>query len=83
MVCDRALPAADFDAALVRPSRSTLEAAVAACADVCSWGAPFCVSALPAALLEALPVDWLDSTLEAAEAVAGRVVVVAIGFSFT
>ena len=38
LVCDRALPAADFDASLLRPSRSTLEAAVAACAGCTSAG---------------------------------------------
>ena len=36
--CDKALPAAVFDAALVRPSRSTLDAAVAARAEVVSLG---------------------------------------------
>ena len=41
LACDKALPAADLDAALVRPSRSTLEAAVATRADVCSLGALF------------------------------------------
>lgn len=52
--CERALPAADFAAALVRPSRSTLEAAVATAADVTSVDFD-CVRALPAADFEAAP----------------------------
>lgn|GEM_PF-3148700 len=50
------LAAADLDFALVRPSRNTLEAAVAALDDVCFLGAEVCDKALPDAAFEALPV---------------------------
>ena len=50
------LAAADFDFALLRPSRSTLEAAVAALDDVCFLGVDVCESALPDAVFEVLPV---------------------------
>ena len=53
---ERALPAADLDAADVRPSRSTLDAAVAADLDVDSMGLRVCVSALAAAVFDARPV---------------------------
>jgi hypothetical protein len=68
--CERALPAADLDAALVRPSRSVFDAAVAALLDVVSAGESRCVSALPAADLDALLVDSLDSVFEAFDAAA-------------
>lgn len=68
--CDRALPAADLEVALVLPSRSVLEAALAAFADVVSLGALVWVSALPAADFDALPVDPLDSVFEALVAAA-------------
>jgi hypothetical protein len=68
--CERALPAADLDAALVRPSRSVFDAAVAALLDVVSFGELRCVSALPAADFEVLLVDGLDKVLEAFEAAA-------------
>lgn len=61
--CASAEPAALFDAALVRPSRRTADAAVAAFADVAFAGAT-CASALPAARFEATPVDGLLSTDE-------------------
>ena len=44
------LAAADLDVALVRPSVSTLDAVVAAEADVCLFGAPVCDNALAAAV---------------------------------
>jgi len=59
------LAAAVFAAALVRPSRNTLEAALAAAADVRSTGALLCVRALPAAVLTALLVE-VCKTLDAA-----------------
>src|SRR5688572_10888197 len=63
--CVNALPAADFDAFEVRPSRSTCDALVAAAAEVCFFGALVCASALPAADLELAPVDLPDSVLGA------------------
>jgi hypothetical protein len=54
---ERALPAADFAALLVLPSRSTFEAAFADPPDVTSLGAFVCVSALPAALFTVLLVE--------------------------
>lgn len=38
LACESALPAADFDAALVRPSLKTEDAADAAAGDVCFLG---------------------------------------------
>ena len=55
--CARALPAADFDALLVRPSRRVLEAAEAAFELVCFFGALRWDNALPAADLDFLPVE--------------------------
>lgn len=66
--CASALAAADFDAALVRPSPSTLDAAVAAFAEVVFFGAPVCERALPPAFLDAEPVDPLLSVFDAADA---------------
>lgn len=63
--CASALPAADFDAVDVRPSRSVLDAAVAAADEVELAGALRWDRALPAADLEALPVSGLDRVLEA------------------
>lgn len=77
--CDSALPAADLDAVLVRPSRSTFEAAAAVAADVTSRDF-VCVSALPAALFEAFPVSGLRSVCDAALAAAG---LVDLGFDMT
>jgi len=50
------LAAADFDFALVRPSRNTFEAAVAAFVDVCFLGAEVCDKALPDDDFVAFPV---------------------------
>ncbi len=62
--CERALPAADFDALLVRPSRSVDDAFLATLAEVFlrvfRWE-----RALPAALFDLLPVERLRSVLEA------------------
>jgi hypothetical protein len=76
-VWDRADPAALFDEALVRPSRNTFEAAVAAFGEVI-FEFPFCANALPAAALDLVPVDGLDNTLEAAVAALGLVFFVTI-----
>ncbi|HEX6037898.1 hypothetical protein [Longimicrobium sp.] len=54
---ESALAAADLEVALVRPSWSTLEAAVAALLDVLLAGALVCERALPAAFFEFAPVD--------------------------
>jgi hypothetical protein len=66
--CESALAAADFDAALVRPSLSTFDAALAALAEVVFFGAPAWESALPAAFFEVAPVDLLMSVFDAADA---------------
>jgi hypothetical protein len=66
--CERALPAADFDAALVRPSRSVLDAALPALAEVDFPGALTWDSALPAAVFDAAPVDLLPKVFEAWDA---------------
>jgi hypothetical protein len=63
--CANALAAADFEAALVRPSRSTEDAAVAAFEDVVFAGAPVWERALAAAVLEREPVDALLRVCEA------------------
>lgn len=63
--CARVLAAAVFAALLVRPSRKTCEAALAAAADVRSTGALLWVSALPATVLTALLVE-VCKTLDAA-----------------
>jgi hypothetical protein len=68
--CERALPAADLEFALVRPSLSVFDAAVAALLDVASVEELRCVSALPAADFDDLLVDALDRVLEAFEAAA-------------
>lgn len=66
----RALAAADLDAADVRPSVRTLDAALAAAADVVLLGAPTWARALAAAVFELAPVadelsvfDALDAAL--------------------
>jgi hypothetical protein len=63
--CDRALPAADLDFLLVRESRRTLDATLAAGADVFFLGALRCVRALPAAVLDFLLVEPLVRVLDA------------------
>jgi hypothetical protein len=54
--CAKALPADDLDALLVRPSRRTFDAALAALSEVVFFGAFVCDSALPAADFDDLPV---------------------------
>jgi hypothetical protein len=71
--CAKAEPAADLDAGLVRPSRRTFEAAVAAFLLVVSLGDLDCVSALPAAVFEVLLVDFERSVFDAAFAALGFV----------
>ena len=56
-VCDSALPAADFDALLVRPSLSVFDAAVAAVLLVCFDDVLACESALAAAVFDVIPID--------------------------
>ena len=63
--CVSALPAADFDDLLVLRSRRVFDAALAALAEVCFFGALVCDNALPAAALDALLVEPLSSVLEA------------------
>jgi len=67
------LPAALFDALLVRPSRRTFDAALAAADEVLSLGALLWVRALPAAFLEFAPVDELFNTFAALFATLGLV----------
>ena len=57
-----------MDAALVRPSRSVLDAAEAAFAEVTFLGALRWERALPPAVLDFLPVDPLRIVLDAAVA---------------
>ena len=71
--CDRAEPAALFDAALVRPSLRTFDALDAALRDVTFFGAPTCERALPAATFEFLPVEPFDKTSDALWAAFGPV----------
>ncbi len=77
--CDNAEPAALLDAALVRPSCNTFEAAVAAFAEVtfevCDWD-----NALPAAVFEFLPVEALSRTFDALWAAFAPVVLPAMAF---
>jgi len=72
-VCDKADPAADFEALLVRPSRNVFEAAVAALVPVCFFGALVWLKVLPAAFFDAVPVLFERSVLEALLAVLGLV----------
>lgn len=71
--CDNADPAALFDAALVRPSRSTFDALDAAPDEVTLLGAATCESALPAAVFEFLPVEPFAKTCDALWAAFGPV----------
>lgn len=61
---ERALPAADFAALLLRPSRKTLDAVDAAFFEV-TLEVLLCDKADPAADLEAFPVDGFLRVLEA------------------
>ena len=63
--CDSALPAADFEALLVRPSRSVDDAFDAAFRDVSRSGVPVWESALPAAPLDLVEVEPLVSVFDA------------------
>jgi len=65
---DNALPAADFEALLVRPSRRVLDAAEAAFAEVVFLGALVWLKALPDDVFELLPVDLLVRVFDALEA---------------
>ena len=58
------LPAADFDAFAVRPSRSVFDALVAAFLDV-FFVVLRCESALPAAVFDVVDVDLLRSVFDA------------------
>ena len=69
----RALPAADFDALLVLPSRKTFDAALAAFFEVTLLGAFVWDKALPAAVLDLEPVDLLRSVFDALLAAFGLV----------
>lgn len=69
-VCARALPAADFEARLVLPSRRVFEAALAAALDVCFAGAFLCESALPAVFFDFAPVEVDRSVFDAFDAAA-------------
>ena len=77
LACASAEPAADLDAALVRPSLNTAEAAPAALAEVTFCGATW-ASELPAALLDALPVEALVRTVDDLVATLELVTLVAI-----
>jgi len=72
-LCDNALPVADFDALLVRPSRKTDDAELAAFAEVTRLGAFVWESALPAAVFDFVPVLPLLRVLEALLAALGLV----------
>ncbi len=68
-LCANALAAAIFDVLLVRPSRSTLDAADAAASDVTFLGAFVCESVLPAAVFDfgaVLPLFNVFAALDAA-----------------
>ncbi|MBW7864195.1 MAG: hypothetical protein H3C30_07265 [Candidatus Hydrogenedentes bacterium] len=64
-VWDKALAAADFDVLPVRPSFSTLDAAVAALGLVTLTGELFCDRALAAAVFDFPPVAVLASVFPA------------------
>lgn len=64
-VCDRVLPAADFDAFEVRPSRSVFDAALAALLPVWRLGVPVCDRALPEEVFVVLLVLLLLIVFEA------------------
>lgn len=76
--CDNALPAAVFDAAEVRPSRNTFDAAVAARADVVSPRVRLCVKVLAAAVRDAFPMPLELRTCAAARAAFGPVILLAM-----
>ena len=59
------LPAADFDALLVRPSLNVFDAALAAGLEVCFFGAFRWESALPAEAFDVFPVDLLRNVFDA------------------
>ncbi len=61
------LPAADFDALLVRPSRNVFDAALAAFADEVFFGALRCDKALPEDVFVDLAVLLLRSVFDADE----------------
>lgn len=65
---ESALPAADFEGELVRLSRRTFDAALAARSEVTFLGALRCESALPPAVFDFDPVDLLRRVLDAFEA---------------
>ena len=69
----RVLPAADFDALLVLPSRRTFDAALAALFEVTLLGAFVWDKALPAAVLDLRPVNLLRSVFDALLAAFGLV----------
>jgi hypothetical protein len=73
-VCDNALPAADLEVLLVRPSDSVLDAARAACDPVCRFGVPVCESALPPADFDLPLVLLLVNVFDAFLAAFGPVV---------
>ena len=64
-LCESALPAADLEVLLVRPSRSVFDAADAALLEVTFFGAFRCDSALPAEDFDVRPVDFPRNVLEA------------------
>ena len=63
--CVSALPAADFESLLERPSESVLDADLPAAVEVCFSGAFRCDNALPAADLDFADVDELESVFDA------------------
>ena len=71
--CDRALAAAVLDVLLVRPSVSTLEAAVAAGAEVVFFGEAVWLKALAAAVLDLGAVTLLVRVFDALVAAFGPV----------
>lgn len=69
----RALPAADFDVLLVRLSRKTFDAALAAFEEVTFFGAFVCDNALPADVLDLAPVLLFRIVFDALLAALGLV----------
>lgn len=65
---DNALPAADFEVLLVRPSLTTFDAECAADFEVVLFGAPVCESALPADVFDLSPVESSVKVLDALDA---------------
>jgi len=78
--CASTEPAADFAAALTRPSRITFDAVVASRGEVVFFGLT-CESALPATDFEDLPVEGFSSNLAAFVATFGLVDLVAMAAS--